>query len=843
MDNLKNVLYLENTKSNYFNRVVFKITEDNYSPMLVKSFSDTNFAPNNGIVANIKANLSESEKDRINYLIVQNSSTLKFLSRWHIVGKYYLSEGMYELQLQRDIIADKYDFVVQQAIYLEKAHLPNSSTNPLIYNSEPVALNQIKKSEHLIQDNFKDTTWATIFYNETAAEIDPLNIEFIPSEMTASYIVNELSDWEYAPPTGSNNWEKVTGAGSDIKLHWADRKGGITSFRTDWTVTSKKPYDDADTLDVTNLLGTAPEAIEGVTYNVETLKNAIKSHFSVDKREEMIELLWKNSNVSNLGFDLTKDYKELQELYHNKVLKDISTNKFYKINVSYYSTPYRYLWYDEVDNDFTQFLFYLYLDMEDFITEGTTTDYMDFLQGQTTNIWGRLLVTTISLEELPAVGLIECELDKAFNYAENNPYKVVTIPISDKLVFKENSFTSDISNKATVYDAVNEFIRTYSGESPNIIDVQMLPYCPISTLNGLVSDNEGTLEVTLNETLKYVWLKLGEVNKIPVFNVPFSDVKYRVPFGYDINDIKIDNTTTFARIVSHNYNGAFEFSPAKNEGIDGFDISMTLKPLDPFIHIAPVWGGLYAGQSNSSVGMAVTADMGWFMQSDSYFAFKRQNANNQLIFDRGIQSLEFGNELGYKIQDAKNQLQAQNNQFNAVLKTAGGVLSAGAGLVTGNPLMIAGGAAATASGINSLSSSSKQSQIADQELNNRKLIDNENNNAKRDIFNYQMGNMQASPNSYNRGSSFNVLTKTQPFLEIYDCTDREKALLKNKLDAEGYTIGAIDLITNYLPREKNYIKGSLVFANGEDMQTLLAINNELQQGIYILIEEQEEETP
>ena len=29
MDNLKNVLYLENTKSNYFNRVVFKITEDN----------------------------------------------------------------------------------------------------------------------------------------------------------------------------------------------------------------------------------------------------------------------------------------------------------------------------------------------------------------------------------------------------------------------------------------------------------------------------------------------------------------------------------------------------------------------------------------------------------------------------------------------------------------------------------------------------------------------------------------------------------------------------------------------------------------------------------------------
>ena len=229
MDNLKNVLYLENDKSNYFNRVVFKITEDNYSPMLVKSFDKTNFAPNNGIVANIKANLSEAEKDRINYLIVQNSSSLKFLSRWHIVGKYYLSEGMYELQLQRDIIADKYDFVVQQALYLEKAHLPNNSTNPLIYNSEPVALNQIKKSEHLIQDNFKDTTWATIFYNETATEVEPLNIEFTPSEMTANIIVNELSDWEYAPPTGSNNRKIVTEADDDIILSWIDRKQVVPS--------------------------------------------------------------------------------------------------------------------------------------------------------------------------------------------------------------------------------------------------------------------------------------------------------------------------------------------------------------------------------------------------------------------------------------------------------------------------------------------------------------------------------------------------------------------------------------------------------------------------------------
>ena len=377
MDNLKNVLYLENTKSNYFNRVVFKITEDNYSPMLVKSFDKTNFAPNNGIVANIKANLSESEKDRINYLIVQNSSTLKFLSRWHIVGKYYLSEGMYELQLQRDIIADKYDFVVQQAIYLEKAHLPNSSTNPLIYNSEPVALNQIKKSEHLIQDNFKDTTWATIFYNETAAEIDPLNIELTPSDMTASIIVDELSEWEYAPPTGSNNRQIVTEAGSDVKLSWFDRKGGwMSSVRSDWQVISKKPYDEADTVDVINTLGTNVSQLDGVEYNVETLKNAIKSFYSDEvDRKNLLELLWQDSYESNLEFNLSKDYEELQGLYHNKVLKDSSTNKFYRINVSYYTSLPRTLYYNDSNSDFMARLNNLYFGIMEFITEDTVNYY------------------------------------------------------------------------------------------------------------------------------------------------------------------------------------------------------------------------------------------------------------------------------------------------------------------------------------------------------------------------------------------------------------------------------------------------------------------------------------
>ena len=65
---------------------------------------------------------------------------------------YKNREGQYVATLKRDVIADNYYAVLQEApVFIEKGYV-NDSENPLLYNSENNSFNQIKKSEKLIKD-------------------------------------------------------------------------------------------------------------------------------------------------------------------------------------------------------------------------------------------------------------------------------------------------------------------------------------------------------------------------------------------------------------------------------------------------------------------------------------------------------------------------------------------------------------------------------------------------------------------------------------------------------------------------------------------------------------------
>lgn len=63
-------------------------------------------------------------------------------------------EGQYELQLKRDVIADCYESIITAPVYIEKAHINNTS-NPLLFNNESLKVNQIKQEEYLLQDETK----------------------------------------------------------------------------------------------------------------------------------------------------------------------------------------------------------------------------------------------------------------------------------------------------------------------------------------------------------------------------------------------------------------------------------------------------------------------------------------------------------------------------------------------------------------------------------------------------------------------------------------------------------------------------------------------------------------
>ena len=54
-------------------------------------------------------------------------------------------------------------------------------------------------------------------------------------------------------------------------------------------------------------------------------------------------------------------------------------------------------------------------------------------------------------------------------------------------------------------------------------------------------------------------------------------------------------------------------------------------------------------------------------------------------------------------------------------------------------------------------------------------------NLKKDLFNYNLQNIQALPQSVSKTAAFNINSKYVPFLEKYTCTEEEKNALRDKL--------------------------------------------------------------
>ena len=160
-----NILLLKGY-NNYFNRIVKK--EDstaNYRTAVLavggnfQDIASVDFNPNDGIVTELIVGKGTSYFTNweigspdylVTYEIVNSVETIKH--RWFILEAKRTRGGQYRLTLKRDILADFYDDFKNAPCYIEKATIDNKA-NMLLYNSEGLAVNQIKTSENLIKDS------------------------------------------------------------------------------------------------------------------------------------------------------------------------------------------------------------------------------------------------------------------------------------------------------------------------------------------------------------------------------------------------------------------------------------------------------------------------------------------------------------------------------------------------------------------------------------------------------------------------------------------------------------------------------------------------------------------
>lgn len=302
--------------------------------------------------------------------------------------------------------------------------------------------------------------------------------------------------------------------------------------------------------------------------------------------------------------------------------------------------------------------------------------------------------------------------------------------------------------------------------------------------------------------------------------ITFEDTEIQVLAHWILPDnalgLKVENECEFQRLVSPNYNGMFQFKKARMyNGISLVNVDCTYKPFTPYIKINPNFSGLYGRDWNDSTGLICAGDFSIPIINDPFINYALQNKNYQSIFARSIENL-----------DVNQQIAKEQQQFQGIVNTITGTIAgAGAGAMsTGSPYGAVAGAVAggvlTGVGYNLDKTwlEKQQAEVRDYAIDN---------------FNYQLGNIQALPQSISKSSPLSFNNKVWPILEFFSCTDEEKEVLKNKIKYDGMTIMAIGKLEDYLV-PSGYVKGKMIRISDikEDAHLFNAIYQEVDRGFY-----------
>lgn len=356
--------------------------------------------------------------------------------------------------------------------------------------------------------------------------------------------------------------------------------------------------------------------------------------------------------------------------------------------------------------------------------------------------------------------------------------------------------------------------------STNVYDVQLLPYCPLtgySVSNGVIdilnSDARASTNITTatdTYTASILWCTR-------------SQNSLSLEYSFEVGNKKISNTCDKLRICSPNYNGVFEINPAKNDSINGIIVDYTYMPYNPYIHVAPVFSGLYGGNFGDARGLVCQGDFSITAIDDKWADYQINNKNYLNTFNREIQNLELTQGI---------QRQQALWQTIAGIGT-GAVQGAAAGTQIGG--LYGAAAGATVSGVASTAGGAMDYQ-------NMIKLQEETLDFKHDMFGYNLDNIKALPNSIAKITAITANNKLFPFIEYYTCTEEEKRALANKIRHDGMSVGVIGTMAEYLGNswsyedieDRGYIKGKLINAEALDSDYHFAavLANELNKGVY-----------
>lgn len=794
--------------NNYYNRIVKKLdTVDAYraatTPLFI-DLTDVNFNPADGVTTKHVVGKGTGmflnwEQEGPNYCVVyekvNNVETIK--SRWFILDENRTRGGQYELSLRRDVLAD-YD-ISESPIYVEKGMIKDVES-PLLCNNESLTVNQIKTKEMLLKDKSL-SPWLVLYIKKgilgttTAGQQGVITIDVPNEEFIYETLSTPITNWSLYQYV-TNDYPVIDVNNIDVRFYIQQTTGSEYFYKLTKSGNSNVDWRFANPQ--TNL-----------SVPLETWNSWGQSTFKTNMDNVFKSRYRSISNLIVSGLN-GKSYQDLYR-YNDMIIKD-SLGKYYKVNV--FNT-----------GNTTQTTESVVYNSAKVALNNAWNTVLSLSQSGNDYAYKAQVTTTnyrISLTELTDI-----EVSLNFSRYQGNGtvdanYDIVCMPYGTVTEFIGWEVSQEITTDKERSLKIMNSIATQLG-SEYVLDLQVLPYCPIQALLNDYYDEEGKiaiLEDYIDEVVLYAYNQQGATDIVlvcPSANFTF-DIETPVTIDSDLQDtykIKYVNDCTLLRLCSPNYNGLFEMNLAKNGmSIDRFNVDITLRPANPYIHVNPNFKFLYGEDFNDVRGLVCGGDFSLGFINDAWIQYEIQNRNYQAIFDRQIQNL-----------DVNNSIARQEAMFGNVAGAIQGTITgAGAGyMASGSPY------GAMAGAVVGLGASGFGASLDMANLNKRQR---ETKDYAIDNFNLHLGNVRALPNSITKTSALTYNNKLFPFVEIYECSEEEKEAYVNKITYDGMTVGKIDKMSNY---DSGFFKGQLIRNESLmiDNHIMNEINNELMKGVYI----------
>ena len=805
------------TYNNYYNRIIKKFDElIPYQSYLCADIARrVNFIPNDGISTQVIINANKFNiYNTPDYLLVTENGEID--SRWFVIKAARTSCGQYQLDLRRDVIADNLDAVLDAECIIKKGTVLQN--DPAIFNTEGFKFNQIKQSETLLKD-YTGVPWIVAYispdvskdhgdvtgdiegyYDETYASLD----EYPLKDYIGKDLVNPQDAFFVLPVTTNTS----------------DASG--TNYLIYQLNSPNVSYEKENIYGITHS-GYLPNLTSG------SLANAARNA-NVEWKDELSTREARNQLARSLVSSVSGNYIYLDSalIDQNNIINQLqrASNKIIKIGDKYYRANYTPIQEDKSLGSYRsagKINVTINTTLVNF--ESTLPSSYVTYEGQKIQIGDiKCYVSNYARFTLTEIGLPV----NTFKYGFSNvnltnpetPYGIICAPYSDnvKVIAKGKQEAGNIDKETRI-----KMFQALAQINGLLYDIQLLPYCPILSLN--VDENEGgsiNLELPSTTSIQAVDITNSENQYVtsffvsPTANISFNLYKYTI----SLTDLKRQNETDLWRLCSPNYAGVFEFNAAKFYTgsltvINYFHVDCTFKPYTPYIHVSPEFKGLYGRDFADSRGLICSGDFSLDRISDAWETYQYNNKNFQLQFDRQVDTMEF--EKGWNTASA-----AVNGIGNTIAGVLGGAVG---GYMAGNTTGgIVGGIVGGVAGLaDTIYNTIETTARSDRAIEDAKLQ-----------FNYSNENIQAQPYALTKVTALNESNKLFPFIEYYTCTDKEKEVFDNYIKYTGMSVNRIDKIRNYIyDGEENYVKAQLLRINVDNNAQIASfINQELEQGVY-----------